>query len=151
MKKICIALDYSPISQKLSETGYALAETLDAEVALIHVLDDKVFYGIDEETVMGYDVTTYNEPEVFAARITTDMQRYLDSVARHLGKRVVLKKLTVGSKEKAILKFAESWKADIIVIGSHGHSDFHNLVLGNTALKIVKHSKIPLLIVPAKK
>lgn len=149
MKKVCIALDYSSTSQKLAEAGYNFAKALNAEVALLHVLDDHVFYGIDEETIMGYDTASYDNPEEFTTRITEDMMGYLNSTANHLGPLVVRKELAVGLNEDEILKFAKSWKADFIVLGTHGHSDIHNLVMGNTAVKIVKHSNIPLLIIPA--
>ncbi|WKX75199.1 universal stress protein [Zobellia laminariae] len=39
---------------------------------------------------------------------------------------------------------------DLLVIGTHSHSSFENVLMGNTAVKIVKHTKTPLLVVPTK-
>jgi nucleotide-binding universal stress UspA family protein len=56
MKKVLIALDYNPTAQKVAETGYTLAKSLNAEVTLLHVLTDPVFYATSEfSPIMGYD------------------------------------------------------------------------------------------------
>ena len=44
MKKILIALDYDPTSQKVAETGFSLAKTMGAEVILMHVMSVPVDY-----------------------------------------------------------------------------------------------------------
>jgi nucleotide-binding universal stress UspA family protein len=44
LKKVLIALDYDPTAQKVAETGYSLAKTMGAEVILLHVISDPVYY-----------------------------------------------------------------------------------------------------------
>ena len=44
MKKVLIALDYDPTSQKIAETGFSLAKTMGSEVILMHVMSDPVDY-----------------------------------------------------------------------------------------------------------
>ena len=41
----------------------------------------------------------------------------------------------------AILEFAESWKPDLIVMGSHGHSGFSRLFLGSVSLRVLREAK----------
>jgi nucleotide-binding universal stress UspA family protein len=52
-----------------------------------------------------------------------------------------------GSAGKEIVKFAEETKADIIVIASHGHGGWHNLIMGSVAEKVIRHSGCPVFIV----
>ena len=46
-----------------------------------------------------------------------------------------------GSPRSAILEEAEGWKADLIVVGSHGYGPWHRLVLGSVSQAIVLHAK----------
>ena len=44
LKKILIALDYDPTAKKVAEAGYTLAVAMNAEVTLLHVISDPVYY-----------------------------------------------------------------------------------------------------------
>lgn len=47
----------------------------------------------------------------------------------------------IGSPETAILEESEDWKADLIVVGSHGYSGWQRLLLGSVSLAVVSHAK----------
>jgi nucleotide-binding universal stress UspA family protein len=53
----------------------------------------------------------------------------------------------VGHAGETICKVAESGKFDMIVMGSHGHGVFGNLVMGSVATQVLSHSKVPVLMV----
>lgn len=46
-----------------------------------------------------------------------------------------------------ICKTAATGKFDLIMMGSHGHGTFGNLVLGSVATQVLSHSKVPVLLV----
>jgi nucleotide-binding universal stress UspA family protein len=48
-----------------------------------------------------------------------------------------------------VLAQAKRLKADVIVLGSHGHGAVYNLVVGSTANGVLKHAPCPVLVVPA--
>lgn len=48
MKKVLIALDYDQNAKKVAETGYSLAKTLGAEVIMLHVITDPIYYASPE-------------------------------------------------------------------------------------------------------
>jgi len=55
MKKILIAIDYDPTAQKVAEEGFELAKTMGAEVVLLHVIADPVYYSsTDYSPIMGF-------------------------------------------------------------------------------------------------
>jgi nucleotide-binding universal stress UspA family protein len=56
-------------------------------------------------------------------------------------------KYVMGLAAEEIIKAAKEFKADIIVMGSHGHSTFGSLLLGSVAQKVLSISEIPVLIV----
>jgi nucleotide-binding universal stress UspA family protein len=53
----------------------------------------------------------------------------------------------VGHAGEVICKVAASGRFDMIVMGSHGHGVFGNLVMGSVATQVLSHSKVPVLLV----
>lgn len=53
----------------------------------------------------------------------------------------------VGAPGDAIADAAESGKADLIMMGSHGHGSLGNLVMGSVATQVLAHCKVPVLLV----
>ena len=49
--------------------------------------------------------------------------------------------LVPGSPRPAILDEAESWGADLIVLGSHGYGTWKRLLLGSVSQAVVSHAK----------
>jgi nucleotide-binding universal stress UspA family protein len=49
--------------------------------------------------------------------------------------------LAPGSPRSVILDEAESWGADLIVVGSHGYSAWKRLLLGSVSQAVVSHAK----------
>jgi nucleotide-binding universal stress UspA family protein len=48
-----------------------------------------------------------------------------------------------------ILKEAQKWRADIIVMGTHGRRGINHVLLGSDAETVVKSSAVPVLLVRA--
>jgi nucleotide-binding universal stress UspA family protein len=55
--------------------------------------------------------------------------------------------LKLGTPYREILDLAENSAADLIVLGTHGHSAVHRFLLGSTTERIVRHARCPVLIV----
>ena len=53
----------------------------------------------------------------------------------------------VGDPGDEISDFATKGKFDIVIMGSHGHGLFKNLVLGSVATKVLAGCKVPVLLV----
>ncbi|HJT30167.1 MAG TPA: universal stress protein [Pyrinomonadaceae bacterium] len=49
--------------------------------------------------------------------------------------------ILVGSPRAAILDEAESWGADLIVVGSHGYRAWERFLLGSVSQSVVSHAK----------
>jgi len=154
MKKICIALDYNPSAEKVAETGYAYAKALGSETILAHVITDLVYYNIDYSPIMGYEYPINTGGIKIAEEIVHVAENFLSTAAKHLGGKDIKTEVLKGNPDKTaetLLKFCETNLIDLLVIGTHSHSALENVLMGNTAVKVVRHTKIPLLVVPVKK
>jgi nucleotide-binding universal stress UspA family protein len=56
----------------------------------------------------------------------------------------------VGRVADAIVADAKRWRADLIVMGTHGRSGFDRLLIGSNAELVARHSPVPVLLVPAR-
>lgn len=152
MKKVLIAIDYHPVSEKVTEAGYELAKNLNAEVCLIHVMDDVGFYGAQYPTFMGYDGYTGMGPDLdVAMEMRNIAEEFLEKVKHHLNDENVKTHLADGDTVKTILRYGEEWGANVLVMGTHSHSVLEKLFLGTVAEKILEKTQIPVYLVPVKK
>lgn len=151
MKKVLIAIDYNPVSEKVVDAGYKLAKKLDAEVRLIHVVADVSYYGVQYPTFMGYGGFDTSIDLNLATEMRNVAKNYLETVAKHLNDPSVGTQLGYGDAADAILKYAEEWKAEVIVLGTHSHNFLEKLLLGDVASQVLKLAKVPVFMVPVKK
>jgi len=54
---------------------------------------------------------------------------------------IITGKTVMGSPRSVILDEAESWKPDLIVVGSHGYPTWERLLLGSVSQAVVSHAK----------
>ncbi len=154
MKKILIALDYDPTAQKVAEAGFSLAKSLNAEVILLHVIRDSVFYSTSTfSPIMGYNGYVDVSPTVLdsADGLKNASLQYLDKTRQHLGDTNIQTLVKEGDFAETILETAKESHSNIIVIGSHSQKWLENIVMGSVTEKVLHHSSIPLFIIPTKK
>lgn len=53
----------------------------------------------------------------------------------------------VGHAPEVISKMSVKGKYDLVIMGSHGHSNLMNLVAGSVATQVLANSKVPVLLV----
>ncbi len=58
-----------------------------------------------------------------------------------------MQRLLVGEPAREILRFAESNKIDLIVMGSHGRTGLSRLLTGSVAEAVIRRSPVPVLTV----
>jgi len=151
-KKVLIALDYNPTAKKIAEDGYALAKAMHADVILLHVVADPVYYSSTEYSpIMGF--TGYMD--VGQLQLTNESlkkasQHFLDKSKHHLGDGAIKTLVSEGDFAETILKTAKDLHADIIVIGSHSRRWLDEILMGSVTEKVLHHSTIPLFIIPTK-
>jgi len=154
IKKVLIALDYDKTALKVAETGYAMAKAVEAEVTLLHVMSDPVYYASTEYApITGLTDSMGVDPLLFDAddRLKKVSQHFLEKIKSHLGDKSIQTDLEEGDFADTILMKAKSLGIDILVMGSHSHRWLEDLVLGSVTAKVIRHTVIPVFIVPTKK
>lgn len=145
MKTILVPLDFSSSTKEVIETATTLARALDASLVLLHAWQAPAIAG---------------DPLLAAAEIAA-VQRsaeefghaQLERTCAQLAKQGLTVKpdLRTGLPSAVILEQARILSADLVVMGSHGHTALYDLLLGGTAHAVLKNSPCPVVIVPPKK
>ena len=154
MKKVLIALDYDPTAQKVAETGFLWADSMNAQVILLHVIADPAYYSSLEYSPItgfaGYMDMSNDHLDSIDGLINAS-QQYLDKLKAHLGDKKIQTVVKEGDFAESILKTAKEMHADMIIMGSHSRNWLENIVMGSVTEKVLKHTSIPLFIIPVKK
>ena len=154
IKKVLIALDYDPTAQKIAEEGFSLAKAINAEVVLLHVISDVLYYSsVEYSPIMGFN--GYMEMGQLqignVAGLKQAAQKFLDKSKKHLGDPGIRTLLKEGDFADTIIKTAKDLHADIIVVGSHSRKWLENIVMGSVTQEVMHLTQIPLYIIPTKK
>jgi nucleotide-binding universal stress UspA family protein len=153
MKKILIAVDYFPTSQKVAELGHAIAKAMNAETILLHVMANPGYYASSiYDPIMGYGGYMHLDffhPDIVSL-LNKESKEYLEKIKIHLGGGNISSLVEQGNIADTILETAEHNHVDMIVMGSHSKNWFENILIGSEAERVLHNSKIPLTIVPTK-
>lgn len=154
IKRVLIALDFDPTAQKVAEIGYNLANSMNAEVTLLHVIADATYYSaIEYSPIVGF--LGFNEIDIsnFAKEggLKSATENYLDKIKLKLGDTNIKTVVKEGTFSEEILGEAKKIHADFIVIGSHSRSWLSEILMGSVTEKVLRGTHIPLLIIPIKK
>jgi nucleotide-binding universal stress UspA family protein len=154
MKKVLIALDYDPSAQKIAESGYALAQSMNAETTLLHVVAEAHYYAtVGVSPITGFNDQLNVVPMILESidDLKAEGQKYLARTKAHLGGASIHTMVKEGEPDDVILDTAKAIHADIIVLGSHSRRWIENILMGSVAEKVLKNTKVPLYIIPLKK
>ncbi len=136
--KILIAVDNSEYSMKAAKKGLELAHQLEAKTALIFVVDRS-------KTLGNIDAGITHEQALIVLK--KEAAQTLDELAEMYNGNELMKFMPEGNPEEDILKTAENWKADLLVLGTHGRTGLKHLLMGSVAERVVRHSVIPVMVV----
>ena len=144
IKKVLIAMDYDETSQKVAEQGFSMAQAMNAEVLLLHVISEQPAYYTDYSHISEFKVDYMGNLEV-------STQKFLDKTKKHLGDDTIQTVVKFGDISDTILDTAKKMNVDIIVMGSHRRKWLENIIMGSQAADVLKKTTIPLYIIPTKK
>lgn len=154
IRRVLIALDYNPTAQKVAEVGYSTAKAMNAEVILLHVISDPLYYSsIEYSPVMGFNgfmETAQLQLNSVESLIKASLH-FLDKSRSHLGDKNITTLVKEGDFAESILKTAKDLNADFIVMGSHSRKWLENVIMGSITEKVLHNTTIPLIIIPTKK
>ncbi|MFH1497346.1 MAG: universal stress protein [Verrucomicrobiota bacterium] len=144
MKRILVPVDFSPATKAVVKTALDLASP-GARIIILHGLIPPLV-----TTDYGMGLGAMQETIALSER---NARNQLEHLAASLAKKdlVVTTELTHGGAPGAILDAARRHKVDAIVLGSHGHTSFYDLVVGSTTHAVIKKAPCPVVVVPPSK
>lgn len=154
MENVLIALDYDPTAQMVAEQGYKFARKMNAQVTLLHVISNEVYYASRVYSpIMGFTGFTPAETMEMEQNeyIKEAGYNYLEKTKSHLGDVNIRTMIMEGDFADTIIKTAAAIRADIVVMGTHSRKWLEKIVMGSVTEKVMKELKVPMLIIPTGK
>ena len=141
---ILVAVDLSAATEKILEAARGVAEISGVSMHVLHVIESEPDY-------IGYDV----DSEFIRGKVAEDFP------LEHRGVQTLAEKLqddgfdatallACGPAVATTLKKADSLKAGLIVVGTHGHGAVYDVLIGSYSAGIIRKSRLPVLIVPIR-
>ncbi len=142
MKTIVALVDFSDVTFKLLKQAHLLASSFGSAVVLLHVVSpDPVVVDF------GMAPTVYRppSPETVSAEHAKLVQ--LQESLEKFGVRTSTRQIQ-GSRVEDLLDECKRLHAELIIVGSHGHGAFYNLLVGSITAQVLKKAPCPVLVVP---
>jgi nucleotide-binding universal stress UspA family protein len=140
IRKILAPTDFSPHAAKAVCYAARLAERLDSELHLLHVLSEVVPAGPEPLLVPVLPPEYYQETEE-ESRIA--LARSFDPAWGH--PRAIEAAVRWDSPVEGVVEYARSLEIDLIVIATHGRTGLSHVLLGSVAERIVREAPCPVL------
>ncbi|ACF43814.1 universal stress protein [Pelodictyon phaeoclathratiforme] len=140
LARILCPTDYSATSDNAVRYAVEFARKVGAHVRFLHILSSAT---PPEKIVVAPELLAASPdeddalPENFSRILMAEKKKGLNADLR------VLK----GEAPKVIVEQANSWGADLIIMGSHGRTGLHRLMMGSVAEEVFRSSDIPVLLV----
>jgi nucleotide-binding universal stress UspA family protein len=143
-KHILIPTDGSELSLKAVEHGISLAKTTGAKVTSITVVSPVLLFNLDPGQFKEPSEEWGYKPELekFANKCLDQVK----SVALEKGVTCNVMYVEHDQPYQAIIDAAENERCDLICMASHGRGGLAAVVLGSQTVKVLTHSKIPVLV-----
>src|SRR3970040_305198 len=145
-KHILLPVDGSDPSRKAEKECIAFAKSIGAKVTAIHVV---------------YHFHLHLQPWATPKSVHTKIEKEHEEEAKEIAQKMV-SEIVTRAKEKGvqcdglvvvgdhpyeeIINNAENHKCDLIMMASHGRRGFNAVLLGSETVKVLTHSKIPVLV-----
>ena len=143
-KRIMVATDGSHLSQKAVLSAIQMALQFKAELLAVNVIPHYIqAYFEGSFAVSEVDSQKMEEQWAHAA------QKILDKVVQQAKDKGVDAQTAVVKSDdiaQGVIDKAGSFKADVIVMASHGRKGIKRLLLGSETLAVLTHVKVPVLV-----
>ena len=143
LQHILVPTDFSEPSQIAVKYAKAFAETFNASLHVLHVIEESSF------------VYTWTSPE--GSLVVPNMQEELEKSAKaQIGTVLTQSEQTkykarlvtlTGSPFVEIVRYSKANGIDMIVMGTHGRGPIAHMLMGSVAEKVVRKAPCPVLTV----
>lgn len=140
-QRILFATDFSAHSQPALDRAIAWGARPGARLELLHVMQPAVYTMAGEVTLSTGDLEDqlFRELEEEMKRLVERVRERVPSATGHV---------TRGYPGQVIVEHATWSRAELVVMGTDGHGAVARAVLGSVADRVVRSSRVPVMLVP---
>lgn len=139
MNTILIALDFSKYADEVEKKGYDLAASLRASVTLVTIVNKHSDYARPDT---GAVIT---DPWEARQQVINENLEKVQQAHPGIPTRIIT---YIGDPKTGLIEAARQEAPALIVMGTHGRTGLPHLLLGSTAEYVVRHSPIPVVVIP---
>lgn len=139
--RILAPVDFSPPSTAAVRFAATLARALDARLELIHIVEDPFM-----STAWGAEAYVSDLTQLLDS-LTVNATSRLEQLKTVLADVATETEVLRGEPWRQIVEHASASKADLIVMGTHGHTGLSHVLLGSVAEHVVRQAPCPVLTV----
>ena len=141
-KNILIPTDGSELSGEAIRHGVALAQTLGAKITALTITQPFHVFAMDPAMM----TDTSDSYQLHAKLHAKNVLSTVSQAANAAGVGCNAVHVEDEQPYEAIIKTAQSEGCDLILMASHGRRGISAFVLGSETIKVLTHSKIPVLV-----
>lgn len=143
LSRIVCPTDFSPTSSTAVDYAATMADSFHAELVLLHVIPE-MSYPLRS---FGMSHSLEHIQEELHEKAKETLQERAEKAKAALPNLSVRCILRDGEAHEATMECAKEESADMIVMGTHGHTGLTHALLGSTAEKVVRLARCPVLTV----
>ena len=145
MKNILSLIDFTEVSDQVVEHAGQLAKLNNGKCWIMHI-------AAPDPDFVGYEVGPQYIRDDRAASLKEEHQKLENYKDQLTDQGINCETLLIqGSTNTTIASEIARLNIDLVVLGRHGHSKLHHLLMGSVCEYVLKHVDLPLLIIPCNK
>ena len=143
--KVLISVDLSESSVEVINKGIAFAKRMDAAIIITSVVPIYVDYLQSQMSIIPtqWDNIYQEQKEAAIKELNLVKEKHPELAIEIL--------VEIGNPKYNILEQSLKQEANYLVVGTHGRTGWSHALIGSTAEYIIRHSAIPVLVIPMKK
>ncbi len=142
MDKILVPIDFSEYSLYALEVAAQIAKKTEASIVILHML------GLSEAVLAKNDRQEHEEAKYYMNQAKKRFKPLLEEpFLKGIDVEIMLQNYTIFSELDQVAE--ENW-VDLIVMGSHGNSGIGPFVVGSNTDKVIRTSRVPVLVIKRK-
>lgn len=141
---ILVAVDLSETNTGIIKKALSFAKQMQAKVSLVYIISMYVDYLHSDMSLLP---TQWDE--IYDAQ-KKQAEKELLKIKEANNALEIQIHAAIGNPKFDIIDYSIETKADYIVMGTHGRTGITHVLMGSTAEYVVRHSTIPVLIIPNK-
>lgn len=138
-KNILLPIDFSESSKKLIPYVLTMAQAFGSQIHLLYVVRDFKYLASFHVPHPSLD-TLENE-------VVVNAEKMIQRTCEEHFPSACITRVARGDAAAEIIRYAESEKIDMIIMGTHGRKGLDRTLFGSVAENVVKNAPVPVMVI----